>query len=50
MMKYVVYFENWNGAEIDAVFHNREDAERYIAECEEELTSEEEMYIVEEER
>lgn len=49
MMKYVVYFENWNDAEIDAVFHNREDAEKYVAECEEDLTSEEMMYIIEEE-
>jgi len=48
MMKYVVYFENWNGAEVDAVFHNREDAERYVAEWEEDLTYEERMYIEEE--
>ena len=47
MMKYVVYFENWNDAEVDAVFHNREDAEKYVAECEEDLTSEEMMYIIE---
>ena len=39
MMKYVVYFENWNDAE--------EDAERYVAEWEENLTSEEMMYIIE---
>lgn len=49
MMKYVVYFENWKGAEVDAVFHNREDAERYVAEWEEDLSYEEMMYIIEEE-
>ena len=49
MMKYVVYFENWNDAEVDAVFHNREDAEKYVAECEEDLSYEEIMYIEEEE-
>ena len=46
-MKYEVWFENWNGAELDEVFNTREEAEAYLEEEEEILSCEENMYIIE---
>ena len=46
-MKYEVWFENWNNAELDKVFNTREEAEAYLEEQEEMLSCEEEMYIIE---
>lgn len=46
-MKYEVWFENWNDAELDKVFNTREEAEAYLEEEEEKLSCEEDMYIIE---
>ena len=46
-MKYEVWFENWNDAELDKVFNTREEAEAYLEEEEEMLSCEEDMYIIE---
>lgn len=46
-MKYEVWFENWDGAELDKVFNTREEAEAYLEEEEEMLSCEEDMYIIE---
>ena len=55
MMKYVVYFENWEGLwddEVIAVFDNVDDAIEFVnnKEEEEDLSCEEGYTIVEEER
>jgi hypothetical protein len=46
---YEVWFENWNGAELDRVFNTREEAEAYLADEECMLSIEEDMYIIERE-
>ena len=46
-MMYEVWFENWNGAELEKVFNVREEAEAYLEDQEEMLSYEENMYIIE---
>ena len=46
-MKYEVWFENWNGTELDKVFNTREEAETYLEEEEGMLSCAEDMYIIE---
>lgn len=46
-MKYEVWFENWNDAELERVFNTREEAEAYLEAEEGMLSCEEDMYIVE---
>lgn len=47
MNKYGVYFENWNGCELEEVFDSYEEAEEFAEKYSEDLTIEESCFVAE---